>query len=436
MSHKSRAEFYGHEVQRTLLAWYACRLNPDYRKDWEANKDMVEWLRTEFNKLPPEDGASPGPYLNHAVKHWLGNIGLKWGFKDGRLLADPDMHIPNMSPSDFKDCQENCFDKLIKRYKIDKPTPEIRKHYEFWTKSTDDKKIANEMLNDYFKVVFSGLTPLYWMVDGLNGGVRLNDLLKDCRKDTNSCFIRQLILRQRCPYGIEGYGYVQQIDPNTGFHTNEEARNAWKQTPLGKFDTEARARDELVYWIGFGLTRQRTRDNILALIKGEERIHKSKDNPYWDKPLNKSGIVKHISSNNQLVISIDIHSSKKGMRSELDDILDDHIKYSAVEEFRNWNLWKGLGIYERAIVKGHGIKRVLLEECGDEAMTDHKDMRRTAERNMKVKVVEDTFKRARKFVLSEGFRKLVPSQKILGLTWNDLSPKERPPLKGGPYEQY
>lgn len=108
MSDKRRAAFYEREAERTLLAWYACRLHPDYRRDWRENRHMVEWLSDQLKALPLEDQIGGHAFINHKVTHWLGKLGHKWDFDMGRMLLDPALHIPYLPPLSFANCTTAC----------------------------------------------------------------------------------------------------------------------------------------------------------------------------------------------------------------------------------------------------------------------------------------------------------------------------------------
>ena len=65
MARKSHFDTYLEYLNRCVLQWEALRLNPEYRRDWEENK---EYLKSPEAKVP-----------NSNVQCWLNKIAVKWG---------------------------------------------------------------------------------------------------------------------------------------------------------------------------------------------------------------------------------------------------------------------------------------------------------------------------------------------------------------------
>jgi len=72
MDRESISRFHEHEIERTLPAWYSCRLNPKYRKDWADNRHMVDWLRNRINDFTDKDRLGLETFLREARYWWAG----------------------------------------------------------------------------------------------------------------------------------------------------------------------------------------------------------------------------------------------------------------------------------------------------------------------------------------------------------------------------
>jgi len=377
MPHESRQEFYEHQLERTLIAWYACRLNPEYRKDWQENLDLVTWLRERIEESPPD--SRDIAYINHPVTRWLRKYGAKWGFHGTRGLLDPEIHIPYYPPDYFGRCKLQCKHKVELGY-VDTLCPY-------------DDEYPN---------------------------------------DVTLCRVRYFAFRRLCPYPFEDHGYVQPVDPSEGFLNSDADRKKWGAEPLGKFATEARGRGEMVYWISGGLTRRSVRDYLLGQIEAKQRLREREGVPTWDKKLLRTGIVHAMSDESRLVLSINPRASRVGMLRELDELLRKNIVKSGFS-FKLTTMWQGLRYYERANTRKQGLLKVKKDECGREIMSKHWRLRKRDLRHPKVQEIERAYKLARTFVERQQFRKLVPGQEVY-FKWNEPSPQQRPSMTGGPWD--
>lgn len=98
MARQSYQDLLWTQLELCLLAWEAVRLDPDYRKDWEDNKTLVDSL-----KSGPQYPRNDPPALH------LRRLGSKWRFSPGRILEDPGRAIPFIPQSRFHKCTKRCF---------------------------------------------------------------------------------------------------------------------------------------------------------------------------------------------------------------------------------------------------------------------------------------------------------------------------------------
>lgn len=91
MPKKSHFDVYLEYLQRSILAWEALRLNPEYRKDWEDNKKL----------LASPKAATP----NSPAMCWLKKIARsKWGIPE---LLDP-YTSQEFQDTSFLHCRKHC----------------------------------------------------------------------------------------------------------------------------------------------------------------------------------------------------------------------------------------------------------------------------------------------------------------------------------------
>jgi len=374
MARKTALDVEWERIIRALTAWEAVRSSPEYRRDWEANKKFVEWwekLPSKKKTLPALFGDSDSRTPEVQIWRWLVKLGRKWNFKTQLFLTDPAFSIP------FKERKDYAQEKAA----LDREWPEAQRRiwpYPRFPKLSREAKRAAQWL----------------------------------------CQVN------KCPYDyVDALGVFLQWPLRAWAESQPELWKKQKRTGEMRFDEKERGRGRIVLWISRNISRKVAEEDIKRQL-----------NCQWEKA-EKSGLrdprqvktknaLKHLRSEEFLILSVDLRASKRQVKDQLQPLLE---RFPNLPDFEAHvsRLWQGLEIYRYGDVAPYA-KKYLSRRTAEQELEKHRQKREEGGRSSLIKQYQRSMESAKIFIEKKSYRKLIQAHD--NSLWQNLSPKEPPRL--------